>query len=274
MKTFVRKLPRKLAWILAAALVVLLGAWIVQGSLSFQSCAAGETQQLDDAGFVKSAATETAAPSAVDCLGDFMDANEPSIVALATIVVAGFAGTLWAATKKMQQSSEQLARMAEDTAQRQSRAYVSGAAEFIFPFDDFHPPRVQLRIHNSGATPANEVRHRIAIVALPGDGAPITPTDDVFSAPFVLFPNAEWRGTIEKKATFDQMSIAALRNGSSRLYCYGDIDYLDVFMHPHRTRFCHEVCADKEVLLRLTSLESPADFKVEFRIAPAGNLAS
>jgi hypothetical protein len=259
---------------LAVAAILIFSAWIVQGSLSFQACLEGDTQRFDDATFVTLVAAESPSATDIECLGDFLDANEPTIVALATVVVAGFTGTLWAAAKKMQRATERLARNADETAQRQLRAYVSGTPEFIFSFDETHPPRIRFRIHNSGATPANEVRHRASIAALPGDDfrLPILTTN--FSAPCVLFPNTELRGSEEREAPLDPAAIAALREGSACLYCYGEIEYLDAFLHPHTTRFCHEVCADRETMQKLISLYGPDDLKIDFRIAPFGNMAS
>jgi hypothetical protein len=272
--SFVRKLPRRLAWALAALGVLLIGAWIVQGSNSFQSCLAGDSERFDDAGFVRLIAAETSSPGDIACLGDFLDANEPTLVALATVVVAGFTGTLWAATKKMQQSTEQLARNAEETAQRQLRAYVSGTPEFIFSFDENHAPRVQFRIHNTGATPANEVRHRAAVVVLSGDGFRLPALSETFSASGVLFPNAELRGVAEGEKPLDPATLTSLHDGTARLFCYGEIDYVDAFMHPHTTRFCHEVCTERETWLKLASLHGAYDLNIEFRTSPFGNTAS
>ena len=256
--------------------VVLLAAWIVQGSNSFQSCLENGGQPFDDAAFRLAAAAEDQPGSNVECLGEFLDSNEPTIVALAAIMIAGFTGTLWAATKRMQQSSERLARTADETAQRQLRAYVSGTPESIGSFDQSHPPCVHFRIHNSGATPAHEVRYRASVAVLSAADAQgrVPPMNQSFSAPCVLFPNGELRATGEPEAAVDAAAIAALQDGGARLYCYGDIDYVDAFMHPHSTRFCHEICADRETLRKLASLGGPADFKIEFRIAPFGNTAS
>jgi hypothetical protein len=271
---FVRKLPRRVAWALAVAGVLLLGAWIVQGSNSFQSCLEGDTDRFDTAGFVKPIAAETTSPGDIECLGDFLDANEPTIVALAMVLVAGFTGTLWAATKKMQASTEQLARNAEETTQRQLRAYVSAMPEFISSFDATHAPRVRFRIQNSGTTPANDVRYRFGVAALPDGDFRLPASAADFSALGVLFPKAELSGASQRETTLDVAAVAALHDGTARLYCFGEIDYVDAFMHPRTTRFCHEVCADRENWLKLTSGYGPDDLKIEFRVAPFGNTAT
>jgi hypothetical protein len=254
--------------------MLFLGAWIVQGSNSFQSCLEGDTERFDDAGFVRLAAVESSSPGDIECLGDFLDANEPTIVALAMVAVAGFTGTLWAATKKMQAATEKLARNAEETAQRQLRAYVSGTPEFLFPFDETHVPRARLRIHNSGATPANELRHRAGIAVLTAADVRLPPLTESFSVSGVLFPGSDLHVAAGRDAPLDPAAIAALRDGAARLYCYGEIDYVDAFMHPRSTRYCHELGADPETLRNLTSLSGCGDLRSEFRFAPFGNVAT
>ena len=203
-----------------------------------------------------------------------MDANEPTIVALAMVVVAGFAGTLWAATKKIQRSTEQLALTAAETAQRQLRAYVSGTPEFMFSIDESRSPRVRFKLHNSGATPAHEVRHRASVAVLSGEDFRLPSVPENFSAPAVLFPGAVLCGLATGETPLDEATVAALREGTARLYCYGEIDYVDAFMHPHTTRFCHEIAGDRETMRELTGADARADFNIEFRIAPFGNSAN
>ena len=203
-----------------------------------------------------------------------MDSNEPTIVAFAMVVVAGFAGTLWAATKKIQRSTEQLALTAAETAQRQLRAYVSGTPEFLLPVDDSASLRVRFKIHNSGATPAHEVRHRASVVVLLREDFRLPSLSANFSAPGVLFPNAALYGLATPEAPLDEATVVAVREGSARLYCYGEIDYVDSFMHPHTTRFCHEISGDPEVMRKLTSADAHDGLNMEFRIAPFGNAAN
>lgn len=271
-----RALRRSRVWIGAAGGLFLV-LWIVTGSESYQSCLDNPGGDTQAAYYQSLAVLDTPSETAFYCLGDFLDQNEPSIIALATIAIALFTASLWIATARLWRSTDRLVRGAEDTAQRQLRAYVTGVPEFMFSFDEEHVPRARFRIHNSGLTPANDVRHRTDIIALPQPlmlGMTLPIPSGPFSPAFVLFPHTDFFVTKQRDAVFDHATISEIRNNAARIYIYGEIEYVDAFGSKRSTMFCQAVCADETGLTSLTSLHGPADLKLTFESAPMGNKAT
>jgi hypothetical protein len=271
-----RGLRRSRVWIgVAGGLFLVL--WIVTGSESYQSCLDNPAGDADQASYRHIAGVETPSETAFYCLGDFLDQNEPAIIALAAIAIALFTGSLWVATARLWRATDRLVKGAEDTAQRQLRAYVTGIPEFMFSFDEEHLPYVKFRVHNSGLTPAKDVRHRTEINTLPHHiepGMTLPPPSGPFSAPFVLFPHTDFFGTKRRDAVFDRATIAAIRSEAVCIYVYGEIEYVDAFGSKQSTTFCQAVRADADTLTKLTSLYGPSDLKLTFEIAPMGNKAT
>jgi len=128
---------------------------------------------------------------------------------------------------------------AQDTAQRQLRAYVHVAAGDInFPSPGF--PEAEIVIKNSGQTPAYHVRHWIHMwiaehplkVTLP------IPSHDFQMATDVLAPGAMSIMPIEKGGgPVPVESIRLLGTAEGTIYIYGMITYKDVFGIERYTKY-------------------------------------
>jgi hypothetical protein len=102
-------------------------------------------------------------------------------------------------------------------------------------------PVILMAIRNSGNTPANKVVHwnnavirEFPLAALLPVREPMLPhLSSVFDVP----PG----GTITKNFVFpkplDDTELARLRDGTSAIYVYGEIEYIDIFGLPHTTRY-------------------------------------
>jgi hypothetical protein len=194
----------------------------------------------------------------------FLNAVSTAFIAMFTVLLAFGSIALFCATRN-------LVTGAQDTAQRQLRAYVGlGADDFGFdtpsendpaytPIDPANPVAGQIykdfltiKVKNFGQTPAYDV-----IVF--GYVTPITPfagmlPDDFFTrrvplrdviptAPirpftsrFILQPE---QTAVSKHAVLDVREISAARQKQTSIYVWGRIYYRDIYDRPWRTLFCY-----------------------------------
>jgi hypothetical protein len=133
------------------------------------------------------------------------------------------------------------ADLAREDSRRRMRAYVSAdlAGEIL---NAFSPglPAFQIRMINSGQTPAYDVRswRAIAIHELPLGAELARPADAVEESDAVIGAGGEaflalhWQGALGKE------QLADIKAGTRGLYVFGCIEYLDVFGDRHHTQFC------------------------------------
>jgi hypothetical protein len=166
------------------------------------------------------------------------------------------------------------------SAQRQLRAYVSASPDFVTSFDETHWPTAKMTIRNLGQTPAYDLTHRSEIAAWPyplPSGFKLPPVDErKASAPTVLFPNVPLRGGVPKGSPFSGEELAAIREGRSRVYIFGEAHYRDIFRKKCWITYCVSMTADKEVIAKLAanSGEIFPDGTVSYEASPIGNDAS
>ncbi|HXQ53805.1 MAG TPA: hypothetical protein VN802_22125 [Stellaceae bacterium] len=165
--------------------------------------------------------------------------------------------------------------IARDVARRQLRAYVTGAPLFTFAFDEKTRPAVRVSLTNSGQTPAHHLRERYKVDLLshpPGPGMNLPIITSEFSAPMVLHPKGEpffFRAICDRD--FTEEEISRIRDGSARIYIYGELIYCDAFNTERHTRFFYSITADAETLRKLTSSYAKEDLFIRYEIAQIGN---
>lgn len=142
------------------AIFFLFGILIPVLSPTFQKCKTEYSQNKDSAAAEKDP-TGFGVVGYVECIGEFIDANDGGITALATIIIAAFTFTLWRATTEQGELTRIAISDAKEASNRELRAYISvviGTAVF-----QERPNGIKFAGHptirNNGRTPAYNVRH-------------------------------------------------------------------------------------------------------------------
>jgi hypothetical protein len=241
-----KKLRPWRVWIFGGLLLVAL-VWIVEGSQSFQSCVQGAQYEKGEKTFQKRIADfSTLLDRRRVCLGIFLHDNEAAITALATIFIALFTLTLWQSTDRLWEASERQLTHLEGTAARQLRAYVfvSGAAVTNVAEGD-GIPEAQVVIKNFGQTPAYDLVNVTGFatdVYPPPKSIRLTVSDEEFSKPISksdLGPTLAETSTTDwkEKKRLTQVEKAALAEGKTIIFVYGEIRYVDAFGRPQWTKY-------------------------------------
>lgn len=183
------------------------------------------------------------------------DEHNGSFSALAAIAVAVFTFFLWRLTRRQLVAAENAALAAQegaraaaetvshmkDTAKRELRAYLSYEEGSIINFTG-DQPRVQIRIANSGQTPAYKIAARVVIAFLkwplenPAPAFPLSDEIEQRSGPcgprshFILS-----RVLTDPPLPANRMSLLARKDAA--LFVYGEVRYEDVFGDPHSVKF-------------------------------------
>jgi len=165
-------------------------------------------------------------------------------VALAgiTLGLAIFTALLWNATRK-------LVTDAKDTAQRQLRAYVFYRPDLpihIPNMNELHTTGVKFRIHNSGQTPAYDLRHVTLIglrerslsivlhpVDFPEDGSRVA-----------LNPGMHSEQVMKTDLPYPQADIDRFRAGTHAVYIWGEARFRDTFGAPQWVRYAFQITGE------------------------------
>lgn len=191
-------------------------------------------------------------------LGEFIHDFREEIVAVGTLFIAVFTVILAFATGFLYFATKELVKGAEDTAERQLRAYVGIV---LPPADKLHitnrysvtvPAIVALGIQNSGSTPAYKLIQKSGITIRPyplPDDTDFTVPSTAPPYPMTLMPGTSDTAGIQITAQrpFTANEIAAITDGRTRrLYIWGTINYEDAFGLPHYTNFCMGIGGNME----------------------------
>jgi len=128
-------------------------------------------------------------------------------------------------------------------ANSQVRAYLSVEPTILRHLEAGEVPTIDLKITNSGASPAYRVRHVAMLDLLQHplvneQGPLIIPGDDLMPK-VTLSPKSWFVSTVVKESALTKEEIAKLfRNEDYRLYVAGTVFYRDVFKKEHSTMFC------------------------------------
>jgi hypothetical protein len=230
--------------------------WIVLGMMAIVSFApTQENHQQNSAEEHKASKCEEEGPPSlirtVFCwTGNFIDANHDDISAVSTVIIAIFTIILVFATSFLYSATRALVREAEDTAERQLRAYVfvckSSREGAPSPSPEF-----RIVIKNFGQTPARKgtywVSSRIA------EYSSVTEFDrpnDAGSGRFELAPSDVSTVTginVEpNKLRIEGESLAAFRGNKIAFFVFGEINYTDAFSKIRTTKFRLRYIAESE----------------------------
>lgn len=215
------------AWAAGFLAIFLVLGWIVAASDSFQSCLAGDTDDLDDASFIRSVADNVSVPTTLQCVGDFLDQNEPTILALTAIAVTFFGFGVWSAGRRLQRAALVLAAAAEDSSRLRLRAQVGLHA--IEPSPEAAQNSVLITVKNFGMTAAPQVRIAAQFASEPPDGAGGRDIPDT-GALLALFSG--------QAVTIPLAPGEAISESPRSIYVVGYVRYADVYGQNWRTNFC------------------------------------
>jgi hypothetical protein len=224
-------------WFTALAAVA-IGVLIVLSSNPFKQCVYGgqhdsAKQQLNDYVTLRDNLLVYR-----DCLGEFVHANGDAIIAAFTVILAFSTIALWSATRG-------LVRSAENTAERQLRAYVSyKGGDFIHidiaDFDANKIPQCDLVLINQGQTPAKNVTisRRTWVTADP-ESLLVAPVEERAREGSVKFfaPGAEIPVTAKLSRKLEAAEFEYMKIGRIVLRAAFHITYDDVFGQPHFYKF-------------------------------------
>lgn len=183
----------------------------------------------------------------IRCSGEFIEAHNGSITALATIIIAAFTGTLWAATTRQ-------AQLTKEALIADKRAFVF-AQNFQFEWESdpatghFHW-RFRPVWQNAGDTPTRRLRiysdSEFRTAPLP---AGFVFTDGAIQAgAAMLGPKATGFGgaaPLRPGPGLSPVDIAEMQHGRKFFYVWGWARYFDTFPETgeHITRFCWQIIA-------------------------------
>jgi hypothetical protein len=179
----------------------------------------------------------------VYCSGKFFGENYGGISAFATVIVAAFTVTLWAATSRQ-------AQLTKDALIANNRAFV-----FVPSFGQFwerdpnstrYNWRLRPTLRNSGGTPTRnatmyvecEIRNTLLPVGYPFSRQAENIANVTIPPRFELSG-----GLVPRTAAITPQDLIEVQNGRKFIYLWGDIRYSDVFPHTpsHITRYCYQI---------------------------------
>lgn len=189
-----------------------------------------------------------------------------------------YTGRATYAASQAANSARAAVAVAQDTATRELRAYVSAYPDFIYSFGVGGFPTARFKIHNTGATPAHRLNHRADVIVV-SEPMPVGyrfPRLTVNTTPpIVAFPDLPMNGVVIGSVAMTKADIDRIVDGTARIYVFGQIFYADGFATEERvTQFCAFVSANRATLQKLTRNYEPDDLKVSFTAAPEGNDAT
>jgi hypothetical protein len=212
----------------AAALLVF--AWIVAGSDSFQACLQGDTGDLDDASFLRTAAGEIETPTTLQCVGDFLDQNESTILAAATLSLTFLGFGIWRAGRHLQRTAGAFAAATEEGSRLRSRAQV-GIASIETGTSETELRRnaaensILITVKNFGMTAAHHVGIAAEVTGEAPNGAAVDVPGN--GASFTLFAGQSMA-----------IPLAPAESLPATPYVVGHVRYRDQHGQKWRTNFC------------------------------------
>lgn len=169
------------------------------------------------------------------------------IIAILTIILGGATWMLWRVTDK-------LVKRADDTAQRQLRAYISihpATMKNLNPTSLVHFSFLQI---NAGNTPSYKTTQSgvISIEDYPlHPNFPFPALPPAGQSKMMIGPKAQAQGNIIATKIFSKTDFVEIfqgRNPGNRLYIFGQTDYIDAFKRGRWTRFCYSFAGAHECI--------------------------
>jgi hypothetical protein len=220
-------------WVAGLAAALLVFAWIVTGSNSFQACLQGDTNDLDETSYLRSAAEQIETPTALQCVGDFFDENEPSIVGLTALALAFFGFGIWSAGRRLHKTALAFRGATEEASRLRLRAQV-GIAAIETQLGEMDIRRnaaensILITVKNFGMTAAHQVGISAQVAAEPPSGRVIETREA--RASFTLFSG--------QSMAIPLVPAEALPETAETTYVAGHVRYRDQHGRKWRTNFC------------------------------------
>lgn len=156
-------------------------------------------------------------------------------------LVAGSTALLFFATLALWLATRALVRSAEETAQRQLRAYISITPKLVFNWR--HPTHhlgISMDIENHGQTIGFEIRHNFGMAILdsplPDDFIPPKP-DRQYNQNNSLFPRVSVPVRLFYGRALADAEATDIETGNKRFYIQGVMTYRDAFQRLRTTKF-------------------------------------
>lgn len=187
------------------------------------------------------------------CEGTFIDENNNTITALATVIIATFTGTLWYTTTAQGRFTRSLIDLARDEFNATHRPEIrlkhlwiasADGQHFVGSIESQQPITIRIDMVNVGDTEAfiNLINFVVLIIPV-GTRLPQRPP---YNEPGI--PQHHIGVRLDRGITFThpiptgriltQEEIARIRNGDVRLYFVGTIGYWDASRRLRQTAFC------------------------------------
>lgn len=136
-------------------------------------------------------------------------------------------------------AATQQVKIAEETAERQLRAYVMTGAFDVEGIADGKTPSVTIELKNSGQSPARHMTSRLDIALLenPPPVSKFTLKGIETNSRSPVAPGGSYAVTVFLDRPISDQDIIVLKGGRWALYVWGQIDYIDAFDKPRWTTF-------------------------------------
>jgi hypothetical protein len=210
---------------LGASLVILLVvAWVMDGSSSFKQCIQEKQQQAADnhptenLGMVRFEVSIRR-----DCFVSFVKVHKDEVLAAFTVLLTFATIFLWFATGD-------LVRGAERTAKRELRAYVGISSVGIKNIAANQTPTIEIRFKNFGKTPAYKIRSwTSSVLEFPGAKEKLLNVDKKWGGTSTLNPDDSYTNIHSRNTPLHIEEADAILTDTKRMYVRGSIQYRDAF---------------------------------------------
>ncbi len=183
--------------------------------------------------------------------------NDP--MAIFTLALVGFTGVLavstiglWLATLRLWRSSDRHVAHAEDTAERQLRAYLAFSVGQHITIKDRQLTEGWMVITNHGQTPAYECISWVACAIMSMKVVPEVfdaaraGRDSTLRSKSIIHPGEPHRVTIFPPPPPTQEQNRGISDGTLRIYVFGEVTYTDAFNKKRMTTFCRFLVRENE----------------------------
>ena len=134
------------------------------------------------------------------------------------------------------QTSANAAKASTDAMRLEQRAWISINKILCKKGDNFSPFRVEIKLGNTGRTPAKRVAAKTEIILEAAGKIPIfTFIDPEGSGQTLIFPNGEQQTYVSADLHANASNIA---NGKKIIWVYGKVTYQDISNVAHWIKFC------------------------------------
>ncbi|HTB01311.1 MAG TPA: hypothetical protein VK804_12605 [Bradyrhizobium sp.] len=146
---------------------------------------------------------------------------------------------LFAATMGLWWATWRLVRSAENTAERQLRAYIFPQDVTITNIESI--PEITVVLKNTGQTPAHDhtLWATMAVAAYPLSTEPAPPDGDPNESKGPLAPGAVNHFFASLESPITQEELRGIREGRAAIYLAGAVLYTDAFGKSRSTKFCY-----------------------------------